>query len=160
MCNLKCSEIPSCVAIMLVSYRLHNRQHESHDLVPGPQHSVPVFRGDSRVVWGSRDHRQSVISARWAARNPFLRTSTRYTLVAPVRRAPCLRCHTTRKLFSREGVLEARTPAGSTASQSAIDDFICHALGQTGRCDTHSAFAGRPQHSAQNLSSKGGRASG
>jgi hypothetical protein len=73
----------------------------------------------------------SVISAPWAARNPFLRTSTRYTLVAPVRRAPCLRCHTTRKLFSREGVLEARTPAGSTASQSAIDDFICHALGQT-----------------------------
>jgi hypothetical protein len=53
-----------------------------------------------------------------------IRQSLRYA-------ARLLRCHTTRKLFSGEGVLEARTPAGSTASQSAIDDFICHALGQT-----------------------------
>jgi hypothetical protein len=80
-------------------------------------------------VWGSRDHRQSVIRPGGPPAALFFAPALDIP-VAPVRRPPCLRCHTTHCLVAR-GLLEARTPAGSTASQSAIDDLICHALGQT-----------------------------
>jgi hypothetical protein len=136
----------------------HNRQHESHDLVPGPQHSVPVFQGGSRVGEPRLSAKRHLCPVGRA--QPF--SSHQHSIYASRSRTPpaffdvtrhrnCLVARGYLKPERRQDQPRARVPlTTSSATRSA----------ERGRCDTHSAFAGGPQHSAQNLSSKGGGSSG